>query len=63
MKRQTLNAEKQKSIEGYFSKPLNENSPHNKGIQRGKEEYNEMRPKMLQLCENIVGAISTSTRC
>ena len=54
MKRQTLNAEKRKSIEGIFQSHWIEHSPHNKGLQEAKEEYNQMRPKMLQLCENIV---------
>ena len=54
MKRQTLNAEKRKSIEGVFQSHWIEHSPHNKGLQEAKEEYNQMRPKMLQLCENIV---------
>ena len=54
MKRQTLNAEKRKSIEGIFQSHWIENSPHNKYLKEAKEEYNQMRPKMLQLCENIV---------
>ena len=54
MKRQSLNAEKRKSIEGIFQSHWIEHSPHNKGLQEAKEEYNQMRPKMLQLCENIV---------
>ena len=54
MKRQTLNAEKRKSIEGIFQSHWIEHSPYNKGLQEAKEEYNQMRPKMLQLCENIV---------
>ena len=54
MKTQTLNAEKRKSIEGVFQSHWIEHSPHNKGLQEAKEEYNQMRPKMLQLCENIV---------
>ena len=54
MKRQTLNAEKRKSIEGIFYSHWIEHSPYNKGLQEAKEEYNQMRPKMLQLCENIV---------
>jgi hypothetical protein len=54
MKRQTLNAEKRKTIEGVFQSHWIEHSPYNKGLQEAKEEYNQMRPKMLQLCENIV---------
>ena len=54
MKRQTLNAEKRKNIEGVFQSHWIEHSPYNKGLQEAKEEYNQMRPKMLQLCENIV---------
>ena len=54
MKRQTLNAEKRKSIEGIFQGHWIEHSPYNKGLQEAKEEYNQMRPKMLQLCDNIV---------
>ena len=54
MKRQTLNAEKRKSIEGIFQSHWVEHSQFNKGLQEAKEEYNQMRPKMLQLCENIV---------
>ena len=54
MKRQTLNAEKRKSIEGIFQSHWIEHSKFNKGLQEAKEEYNQMRPKMLQLCENIV---------
>ena len=54
MKRQTLNAEKRKSIEGVFQSHWIDNSPHYKGLQEAKEEYNQMRPKMLQLCDNIV---------
>ena len=54
MKRQTLNAEKRKSIEGIFQSHWIEHSKFNKGLQEAKEEYNQMRPKMLQLCDNIV---------
>ena len=54
MKRQTLNNEKRKSIEGIFQGHWIEHSPYNKGLQEAKEEYNQMRPKMLQLCDNIV---------
>ena len=54
MKRQTLNAEKRKSIEGIFQSHWIEHSSYNKGLQEAKEEYNQMRPKMLQLCDNIV---------
>ena len=54
MKRQTLNADKRKSIEGIFQSHWIEHSPYNKGLQEAKEEYNQMRPKMLQLCDNIV---------
>ena len=54
MKRQTLNNEKRKTIEGVFQSHWIEHSPYNKGLQEAKEEYNQMRPKMLQLCENIV---------
>ena len=54
MKRQTLNAEKRKSIEGIFQSHWIEHSKFNKGLQEAKEEYNQMRPKILQLCENIV---------
>ena len=39
MKRQTLNAEKRKSIEGIFQSHWIEHSPHNKGLQEAKEEY------------------------
>jgi len=49
MKRQTLNAEKRKSIEGIFQGHWIEHSPYNKGLQEAKEEYNQMRPKILQL--------------
>ena len=54
MKRQTLNNEKRKSIESIFQSYWIEHSKFNKGLQEAKEEYNQMRPKMLQLCENIV---------
>ena len=54
MKRQTLNNEKRKTIESVFQSHWIEHSPYNKGLQEAKEEYNQMRPKMLQLCDNIV---------
>ena len=54
MKRQTLNAEKRKSIEGVFQSHWIENSKFNKGLQEAKEKYNQMRVKMLQLVSNVV---------
>ena len=54
MKRQTLNAEKRKTIEGIFQSHWIEHSPYNKGLQEAKENTIKMRPKMLQLVSNVV---------
>ena len=53
-KRLTLNAEKRKSIESVFQSHWIENSKFNKGLQEAKEQYNQMRVKMLSLVSNVV---------
>ena len=54
MKRQTLNAEKRKSIEGIFQSHWFEHSKFHQGLQEAKEKYNQMRVKMLSLVSNVV---------
>jgi len=53
-KRLTLNAEKRKAIESVFQSHWIEHSKFNKGLQEAKEQYNQMRVKMLQLVSNVV---------